>query len=267
MTSQPFNLCIPSKTFLIGEYSVLSKSKAIIIAHAPYFQCVPRQNSNWPSHPAVQDYINISREFAFIDPHQGQGGFGASSALIIALAHHLKPFDVVFAHSLNNKYHPNSSGADVIGQYFGNLSLINTKTHSATPITLAPNWAITILKTPIKVNSHQHLCNLPLYNADHLNTLIENYIENSNDINVAAKIINDYENVLQSHDLRHPSTIDYIKAIQNIPNVLAVKGCGALGADVLLILSHKSHQMQIIGQLPKSLTVVANQQDIAKGIL
>jgi mevalonate kinase len=267
MTSTNFNLCIPSKTFLIGEYSVLVHGRAVIMAHAPYFQCVPNQNLSWPSHPATQDYQKITQTFGFLDPHNGQGGFGASSALILSLAHHTKPFDIQLAHALNKKYSPNSSGADVISQYFGQLSLVNTNTLSAKPIQLSENCGITIIRTTIKINTHEHLNNKLVYDTMHLNQLLDHFLMALNNINQMAKIINDYEKALQKNGLRHPSAIDYVNNIKKIPNVLAVKGCGALGADVLMILSHKDHQQQIIDQLPKPLTVIATEQDFAKGLI
>lgn len=267
MTSTNFNLCIPSKTFLIGEYSVLTHGRAVVMAHAPYFQCVSSQNPSWPFHPATQDYPKITRSFGFIDPHEGQGGFGASSAMILSLAHHTKPFDVQLAHALNKKYSPNSSGADVISQYFGHLSLIDTKTVTAKPIKLNENCGIIIIRTTIKINTHEHLNNKPLHDAIYLNQLLDHFLATLNDINHMATIINDYERALQSSGLRHPSAIDHVNTIKKIPNVLAVKGCGALGADVLMVLSQKSHQQQIIHQLPPPLTVIATEEDFTKGLI
>ncbi|MDA9832313.1 hypothetical protein N9C31_01635 [Gammaproteobacteria bacterium] len=267
MTSTNFNLCIPSKTFFLGEYSVLTKNRAVVLAHAPYFQCVSSQDSTWPPHPAIQDHPEVTQSFGLIDPHQGKGGFGASSALILALAHHIRPFDIKFAHTLNAKYSPHSSGADVLSQYFGHLSLINTSTCSAKPIHLHPSCAITLLRTPVKVSTHEHLKTPLQYDACHLDALVNDFLQQPNDLQHSARIINEYEQALQLYGLRHPSTYSHVQMIRSIANVLAVKGCGALGADVLLVLSHQDHQAKIITQLPQAFTVIATEQDIAKGLL
>ncbi len=79
-----------SKTFLVGEYSVLFCGSAVVLSTEPFFtlQCDVGSTNligiNELS-PAGELYKKHQRLFenlslTFTDPHNGSGGFGASSA-------------------------------------------------------------------------------------------------------------------------------------------------------------------------------------------
>src|SRR5665213_3933088 len=80
----------PSKTFLTGEYAVLCGGPALVLNTSPRFELkavrgefgvagIPDGSpaSQWIKQraPLLADW-----KIEFSDPHQGQGGFGASSA-------------------------------------------------------------------------------------------------------------------------------------------------------------------------------------------
>ena len=85
---------IPSKTFVLGEYSVLHGGPAILLASEPYFSLrLEEKNENKnPFHPLSPagklwelEPLLKTKSYLFSDPHHGLGGFGASSAEFIAL--------------------------------------------------------------------------------------------------------------------------------------------------------------------------------------
>ena len=91
---------IPSKTFLLGEYGALCGGAAYILTHPPFFECRQQQSANGQQPANTRQPTDTPQADArrpptpghehilpggqvFIDPHQGRGGFGASSAKFI----------------------------------------------------------------------------------------------------------------------------------------------------------------------------------------
>lgn len=81
----------PGKTFLLGEYSVLSSGSSLLFCSEPYFEMYlsldgegrmdgihsKSEAGKWvKAHP--KDFSNV--DVKFVDPHQGSGGWGASSS-------------------------------------------------------------------------------------------------------------------------------------------------------------------------------------------
>lgn len=87
-------VCIPGKTFLVGEYLALSGGPSVVVTTAPAFQfswSVKESVSPKITHPFHQDspagrFLNRLKqltydvEIEFQDPYRGAGGFGGSTA-------------------------------------------------------------------------------------------------------------------------------------------------------------------------------------------
>ncbi len=264
------NFCYsaPSKTFLVGEYAVLQSGSALILNTHPCFTLNIQQSTYLddsappslvgihPDSPAGQlitmqaHYFN-GQQISFHTPHMKQGGFGASSAQFAMLWRHLHPHKVLSIPSLRSYYqscHSNQttlpSGADVIAQLVGHISYYQPEqregdipqcTQHTWPF---PNLCYSLLKTATKVNTHQHLAQLLTYDFSILSMLASQSIQHflNKDAMSFAVSINRYQQQLRKQQLLHPKTQQLIQEIQDHCDITAIKGCGALGADVLLVL-------------------------------
>ena len=82
------SLKIPSKTFLLGEYAVLTGGPALVLAHPPFFS-LKKTNKPKLFHPKSPASLlmkkhGLRQDFDFLDPHRGGGGFGGSTAEVIS---------------------------------------------------------------------------------------------------------------------------------------------------------------------------------------
>ena len=132
-------LTCPSKTFCLGEYSVLQHSKAIVLLTEPVFQLVveskPGQFPHEPHLISLEEQWPSDHSWLWHDPHHKKGGLGASSAQFlltqIALDQiHKTPKSLheiltIYRKTQTTKIAP--SGADLIGQYHGWLAFIDSK--------------------------------------------------------------------------------------------------------------------------------------------
>ncbi|MCB0406704.1 MAG: hypothetical protein KDD34_00795, partial [Bdellovibrionales bacterium] len=177
-------LTAPSKTFLVGEYAILHGGHALLANTEPRFEVIistpgeGRCENIHPNSPAGQ-WARTHREafekidFQFIDPHQGRGGFGASSAqFLLAWAWSLLdqvPFSRLTEgldlsqilkdyHSLFEEKSTRPSGGDVVAQSIGGICQVATA-----PLTMTEkSWPFKdldflIIPTGKKINTHKHL--------------------------------------------------------------------------------------------------------------
>ena len=270
---RPEPLKAQSKTFLIGDYAVLEGSKALVIASQPQFvlQVSQRREAGFelqgidlhgPAGKLIQEY---SKEFSglrlsFADPHQGLGGFGASSAQYLLverflsekLQSKLSNKDRLvnyrnYAKGLDAKQLP--SGADYLSQAFEGLVLVDPGVASAKVINWPfTDWCVRAIRTNFKVATHVHLNEKITIPTGLLTPLVDqaiNAIKNS-DIHEFLASINEYSKVLQLAHLVHDGSrqllqnIDRELRLKGVSN-FAIKGCGALGADVLILVHEKIH--------------------------
>lgn len=248
---------IPAKTFLLGEYAALTGASAILLATTPCFELtLDNQNGSNDIHPdspaglwwQQQDLPQI--ELSWSDPYQGRGGLGASSAQFLAsyfATCHLKnkPFD---ATQMLEAYYNcawsgtglKPSGYDVIAQSQQGCVFINKQNESLESYP----WPFTelsfiLIHTGIKLATHQHLQETALPDQiSHLSATVDQAHSAFQHANQQQLIesINTYHQQLTELNLVAPHSLDYINELKQWPEVLAIKGCGALGSDVLLLL-------------------------------
>ncbi len=65
------------------------------------------------------------------------------------------------------------------------------------------------------------------------------------DSSIFIKGIESYANELKNLNLTHPQTLSLLESLRKIPGVQAVKGCGALGADVVLVATDKNQNQEL----------------------
>ena len=288
-------LSVPSKTFLIGEYAVLHGLPAVILAHGPRFQLTVENdgggacNGIHPQSPAGR-YVRANADkfkkvsVTFKDAHEGRGGFGASSAQFVMTYAWSQLSHGDFA-QLKNVIDPEvlwktfrtlhesepqlPSGGDVMAQMLGQATTFQMMPWQA-KAALWPfhDLQVLLIPTGTKVATHEHLRErLPL--SDELQSLAaqgaEAFAQGNSSLFIS--LFRAYGEELERLQLLTVTTRGLIAQVASVPDVLAVKGCGALGADVLAVLvaTEKVESVKnILSQ--QGLKTVATSQTLQKGL-
>lgn len=287
---------VPGKTFLAGEYLVLNEGPALLFLSQPCFELTAKPgkgqveglHQNSPAGLFIRkhkDYF-AKLDISFKDPHQGIGGFGASTAQFLSayalwLYKEAAQLDMEkildFKHILEAYYEVawngqglRPSGADVVGQLIGSLTffekrqgLINVK-----------NWPFSglefyLIHTGNKVATHEHLRMLKKFDTTNLE---QSFVQIKESFDVASEEkflegIKSYAKGLKELNFTCEPTLNLLKDLQSIPGVRAAKGCGALGADVVLVITKKDFGQGVKQYCEiQGLKILASNNDIAPGL-
>lgn len=249
-------LNIPAKTFLLGEYVALQGGPAILITTEPCFEIgvSTRNNTNiHPDSPAGRFWAAMGMEppLTCFDPYQGIGGLGASSAqflgayFLYCAQHQQLPtreslLDAYWQASFVPGRGMRPSGYDVLAQADGGcVYLHRNEAHYARYDWPFDDMAFVLLHTGQKLATHTHLESLVLPKIEAVLTPLVALGQKAFDEKNSAFLIeavNAYAKQLQALDLVAPQTRDLLKIFRAHPDILAMKGCGAMGADVMLAL-------------------------------
>jgi mevalonate kinase len=274
-------LSVGSKVFLMGEYLALNGGPALLASLDPRFELRIEKGEGQLNNislesPAGIFYSKNKKFFSeynieFFDPFNGSGGWGASSAQYAMLAAFfygqstiqtdaqwnldLQQIDKDYLKitSQNSAGLP-PSGMDVIAQLRGGLVLIDRNKGRIENIVWPFNdISFLMFATGVKVPTHLHLKSLVEIPFAKLSECVESFnaalISNNKPAFVEA--MNEFRSTLLSNNLEISTTTEWINKIKSITGVLAVKGCGALGADVILFLVEKANEATIISELKK----------------
>lgn len=260
-------IAVPGKTFLLGEYCVLSDGPSLIFTNKPYFSLQLQQDLDptglhgiHPNSPAGKLYeankvLFKTYRLAFDDPYAGLGGLGASSAEFIGVYRAMQILEKKTtppAHLLNTywKYaYQNQgtrpSGADIIAQSTGGLCYYHAKSNCL----LSFDWpfdalSMFLIHTKHKLSTHHHLRSLTLKNTAPLNQSVFN-AKAAMDLKNAKqfiKHINDFSKALAHLNLVAPHTKHILHTLNTLPQVLACKGAGAMGADIVIVFCQRADE-------------------------
>ncbi len=258
---------VPGKTFLAGEYLALSGGPTLVFASEPRFQMKVKPGTGQvegihPDSPAGL-YIKKSDYFqkfdlSFVEAYDGRGGFGASTAQFLAAyalntwrdSAWLEPQQLIDYKFLLDCYFQvawngqgqRPSGADVIGQLKGSLTLFEKSLGRVSQLSWSfDDLDFVLVHTGNKVATHEHLKTLKPFENSFLRTAfseIHRGLE-SGTSEVFVKGVNHYADALAQLQFTCAPSLDLLKKIKKIPGVVATKGCGALGADVLFVVAKK----------------------------
>lgn len=270
----------PSKTFLLGEYSVLKGGAGLLINTEPRFvlKAIERNvNENFqhlnialqsPAAKYIQDNIDFFSlwNIEMHDPHNNLGGFGASSAqFLTVLSLHKNKLSnkelVLEFHKYSNfETSLKPSGYDLISQKLGGLAFISNTLQSETLQWPFNDYSLYLYRTGNKLQTHEHLKKLENKNFDKLDGFAEKAKTAllNKDSSIFSEAINSFYSTLLKHDLVDTKTQALINEIKNQAGVVAVKGCGAMGADVIVVMSTKP--------ISTPLELVATSQNISEGL-
>jgi hypothetical protein len=289
------SLSLPSKTFLVGEYAVLANYPCAIIATEPRFRLsvfmLPERNVACVYEGICLKGVlallchEISEKlqgyhFIFNDPHHGQGGFGASSAQYALLyyayqkllSHEVHITECLHQYRTHTKREKiRASGADLIGQLNGKLTLCcPADDYYEAPLEWPwPHLNATLFKTSYKIATHEHLSTLSDFPKNTLGQITKTSIEaiKIKDAGAFIKSIQMFSEALSEAALYCDETLRLLEEINRSPFVLAAKGCGALGADVILVLIENKNRAAFrewIQKLP--LKYASDVQNLSRGL-
>ncbi len=245
-------LRFPAKTFLLGEYVALEDGPAILLTTEPCFEATVTTDSAssdiHPESPAGLFWSSseMSGTLTWFDPYKGIGGLGASSAQFLA-AYFTKYPGALDMQVLLQAYWDVScqtgvrpSGYDVLAQAQQGCVYLN-RAQSENTIYEWPfaDIAFVLIHTGEKLATHHHLQTLQLTQAVNQLTPIVYQGKEAFDTGNSALLVeavNAYYQQLLALDLVSLKTQAYIELLSKFPDVLALKGCGAMGADIMLAL-------------------------------
>ncbi|MDR3501238.1 MAG: hypothetical protein P4L79_01470 [Legionella sp.] len=251
---------IPAKTFLLGEYAAVAEASAIVLTTTPCFELSQSTEPDLvgihPQSPAGLwwQQQNIETGLTWHDPYAGIGGLGASSAQFLAsyLASRMLQEKRADMDSMLEAYYQASwtgkglrpSGYDVIAQSQQGCVYINRQNKTVQ----CYDWSLHdlsffLIHTGIKLATHYHLQDTALPSQiDYLSNLVDmakNAFEHQ-DSQQLITCVNNYHAKLAELGLVAEHSLQLINQLKSHPEVLAIKGCGALGADIILILTSRS---------------------------
>lgn len=249
-------LSFPSKTFLVGEYAALEGADALLLGHPPLFRAelIPGVARS-PFHPESPAGLWL-KEFPysgyieFHDAHHGLGGFGGSGAEFLTAWSASRPrpqtekerHDFAWTAWRDSRRFP-GSGADILTQAYGvgleeRFALrIDFGAEELEPIELFTGGGqLSLFHTGRKLSTHEHLHapKLPLLRMAEITAGAAEALRGGN-FSWFAREIASYGECLKELGLLATHSAAALDKLRGKPGVLAAKGCGAMGADVLLV--------------------------------
>lgn len=198
------------------------------------------------------------RSFKFVDPHQGAGGFGASTAQFAlvygALAEEagwdLSPQavrrvyrELLIGDAISQTLPP--SGADLIAQLSGGVVKFDAARETVTQHAESADWRRLLVFSATsqagrKVPTHEHLARLGTLKAGlviALSSLVdraEQALANEDGAAFGA-VLTEYAEALSAGGLELEAACADRRALSAIPGVLGAKGTGAMLADTFIV--------------------------------
>jgi mevalonate kinase len=286
---------IPGKTFLVGEYSALVGGEALGLATRPYFQLsqaaagsefiVYHQES-----PAglFAEKNNFKFNFEVKNPYQ-VGGFGQSTAeFIFSWFERNKENDQVSKlekperiQNIFNDYlglfdsaelkNKKPSGADLVTQLLGHVTHFNPEVYKSKSVTWPfSDLSFFVVSTGLKIKTHEHLDTL---NRDVLNQLpeyghkvIQAFVDGNQNLFISQLIA--WSTKLEQMSLQHSDVLKFKDKLLKYNEIICIKPCGALGADVCLVFCERQVREDVKQILiTEKVTVQANEESLCSGVL
>lgn len=262
----------PAKTFLIGEYVATIGGPSIVLATQPSFSLRTDEtarglvniHSESPAGLWYAQQVQKPSGLLFSDPYQSKGGLGASSAQFVLVYQAVKKFQQQAYDDkslLADYYHVawsgkgiRPSGYDVLTQHAGHSLFIDSQGTKQKSL----DWTFTevnalLIHTGNKLATHLHLAEKQQPNVEALQPVVYRALNawEQSDESAMVDAISTYHRELSKQQLVAPNTAYLVEQLQGLPGVLAAKGCGAMGADVLLVLVKKHHSNSIQAAIKK----------------
>ena len=292
----PLRLSVPSKSFFLGEYLALTGGRSLLAATLPRFELRVLEGSGAvrgvasaspagrfiAAHPDAFSRIDIE----FFDPHFGAGGWGASAAQFLtcyALRERMREnaADAGAMHVAVERMLADfvevawdgrgvaPSGADVVAQLEGGV----VEFSKGGGIVRKHTWPFVDLEfyfvpTGNKVATHEHLRDLRSIDVAVFSDCANSAGEALRSRNSAQFIeaMRGYATELEQQSLVHPATLSLLRRLDALPGVLARKGCGALGADVVVAIVHADSSRAFASAVAREIAAPVGRAQLSGGL-
>lgn len=266
---------IPGKTFLLGEYVAMFGGPALLALTKPCFELdnLKRLHPACPASRLWQDKTGKNCDWGLKNPYLGRGGLGASSAEFLLAYQQLFPGDIDISHlrQIFNKYSNYGkgippSGYDLMAQTSQGCVIVESS-----PLLLHSfPWEFNelgfiLVHTGVKLATHEHLKVVNQINWKPFVPFVEKACEAMQDNNTEAFLssVTNFSAELYQQHLVAKHTQFLIKDWTSKLPILAIKGCGAMGSDVVAIFSLRENIDYIVYFLKeKSFFVLATNDDL-----
>lgn len=277
---------IPCKTFLSGEYAVLAGGPAIGLATRPGFK---KSNSVKKYHAESAAGLYLKSKDFFDVISAAPGGFGKSTAEFLFAwlndhpkdqSHFMNAFEAyldLYREPHLKKLQP--SGADLLIQSLGEIAVIDENRNLSKSVSwLYPELGFFILSTGIKIDTHDHIKTLDRTALQGLVPQARNVVKGylSRDHNFFFNELFKWSQSLKKLGFLHPKIEELVVNLKNRiefvvkhiqPAQFLIKPCGALGADVVLIIFDQKLKASIQSVIKEiGLQIVASELDLMQGI-
>ena len=266
---------VPSKTFLLGEYLAMQGGPAILALTSPCFSFNPNQRLH-PDCMAARlwrDYKGSDCDWGLADPYNGKGGLGASSAEFVIAYQQIFPktqqnhihLREIFLKYVDKSARHQPSGYDVMAQmHQGLLWIQETQIESLT--WTFNDLGFVLVHTGQKLKTHEHLLNGQwTLDFERLSQNVHQAAQalKTQNVDLFIQSIQDFhQGICQAH-LLAPHALALLNQLQASLPILAAKGCGAMGADVLLLVIKTYNMPKVIEYLQQEkLDILATQAQL-----
>ncbi len=286
-------IAVAGKTFLAGEYLALTGGPALVLATRPCFRLKvrPARMARNPFHaqsPAglfwqSQAEFFSNYELNFEDPYQ-VGGFGASSAQFALLHAFWQLKEEAFVESerffdwhkmlIDYRSLPTQgqvpSGADIVGAVTGGLAWFDRSNGKLQ----AFSWPFQeieffVAHTGKKLATHEHLKELGSFPTEGFAKAMQEIHQGLSQVQFSAFLngLKAYRAQLEEQGKVATHTLEILRQFDSHPEILFIKGCGAMGSDVVLALCLKQDAFKVRELLDKAnLKVMADSSQMASGL-
>lgn len=288
-------LSCPMKTFLLGEYLALKGGPTLLACTGPRFELEVTQgqgeNPFHPQSPAGKLWASrIDRtanwQARFVSSQVGSG-FGGSTAEFLLLwsalcmNESLSPeaqleidyFEMLKSYQDLSKGSDSlgvvPSGADLMAQAKGGITHFD-RSHGllANSGWNMPGLSFVLIKTGHKLPTHEHLKTLPEWESERLTKIVSDGVLafKAQDTHGFVGAVAEASTELGRLGFIAKTTFDILNALSADARVLAAKGCGALGADTVLVLVADQNQKSFCANWSSKFVIAGTQDDLAEGI-
>lgn len=275
---------IPAKTFLLGEYVALLNGPALLLTTTPCFHLSLNQKKEpskihdespagllWKKHGHPE--FNLKWE----DPFHGLGGLGASSAQFIGTYLAIKTLNQqpIDQNELLDWYFNlhwqgiglKPSGYDILAQINHHCVYVNQHNDNLASFSWPfTDLAFILLHSGEKLATHHHLKSMKIPDGtQQLSPIVEDgktaFL--THDATLLISAVNQYQDALEKMQLTTRNSLQQINFLKQQPEVLAAKGCGAMGSDVILLLVPKNALISQVHHCKKEgLIVLATSNEL-----
>ncbi len=163
------------------------------------------------------------------------------------------------------------SGADILGPFFGGLSMVQREPYLLTQKYFWPflDKSVLLFHTQKKLATHDHISQIQEIPVSQFSSQMQLLLQGlqSSDWEMFLLGLSGYRQILEQNNWVADHTAEILAYLDTHPQVLFVKGCGAMGADVVAVFCAKSAKDVLIAEIQeKGLILMASEENITAGI-